>query len=176
MRTAMRGAVSASAFALALGCGGLVAPTEKPTEKPSEQSAEGGETLPAPTTKLRVLAGDLYRQYRGFKPHPHEGKRVVIQTHGSNCYGVRTSTGQHLVLEDSSKLFRRPRMVYVMRSTRGWKNGELSGDLYLEGTVRGAVDFDSKRWAKEWLKLTPNSMEDKFVLIEDAQLVAAPKD
>lgn len=172
----MRGVLFALALGLLVGCG-------KKEEADADAPGKGAEKvpdLPAATSKLRVGDFDLYEAYRpGAKDaYPHHGKRVVCRTFGSNIYGVIAS-GKNLILEGSENLFRRPRAVFVMRNDRGFKKGggEYAQDVYIEGTVQGLVAFDSRPWSKDWLKLTEGfSFKGQFLLIEDAVLVAPPKD
>ena len=49
-------------------------------------------------------------------------------------------------------------------------------DAVLQDRYEGLVEFDSKSWAKDWLKLTKEPrLGMRFNLVEDAVIVAPPK-
>jgi hypothetical protein len=172
----MRGVLLAVALGLAVGCAKKDEPTSGGGNAPVKD-AETPVALPAATSKLRVDSYDAYSPYayggEGAK-HQDEGKRIVFRVSGGE-YGVRAG-GKSLVLEGSSNLFKRPRAVYVLSSDAGFKKGDAARQPFIEGILRGAVEFSSKDWAKDWLKLTQDdAMKSRFVLIEDARFVSEPK-
>lgn len=145
-------------------------------EKPGKQN-DPSDGLPQSTAKLRADSMDVYSSYSFRDPppkHPHEGKRLLFKASGV-CHGAKVG-GKLLILEGSDNLFCRPRVVHVLKSDKGFHTGEYPGSPYIEGVLRGLVDYTSRDWAKDWLKLTPQEgLKDQFILIEDATLVSAPK-
>jgi hypothetical protein len=141
-------------------------------EKPKGQSV----SLPKSTAKLRADTMDVYSSYSFKDPapkHPNEGKRVLFKASGV-AHGVKTD-GLNLILEGSGNLVRRPRVVHHLKSDTGFHTGEYPGSPWIEGTLRGLVEYASKPWAKDWLKLTKeDGLGDRFIFVEDAILVADP--
>lgn len=167
---------------VAAGGGDAPKPAEKgKDEKPAGKGDEANGPLPESTAELRVAAQVLYDHYRyptgdEREKHPTEGQRAVIKTHSVECFGVQAGK-QYFILEGSEDLFRRPKIVYVLKNARGWEKGQMAlRDLFIEGVSRGPVEFTAKPWSKDWLKLTPQrKLPDKFLLVEDALIVAPPK-
>ncbi len=175
-------------LALVAGCGKLVSEPTPSVKGIPPETGSGASPLPTPTANLRVNASDLRSFYDNQvfeekpKKHQHEGKRAIIQAGWDfDLFGIQASNGQRMFLANTRKMFTRPSTVYILRAGSEFRKGERNGNsgAYLEGVIRGAVRFDSKPWAKDWLELAAQrtgATGEHFLLIEDAVLVAEPKD
>ncbi|VTR93203.1 unnamed protein product [Gemmata massiliana] len=108
----------------------------------------------------------------------HEGKRILTKLSGEWCYGIKMDK-YSLLLESTDPGFVRPRIVCDLKDDRGFKKGAVGYPpvVYVEGVLRGAINLNTQPWAADWLSMTPpTSMEDFFILIDDAILVMPPRE
>jgi hypothetical protein len=148
---------------LAVGCG-------KPAALPVP-------SVPAPTTEARTDNDSLYEHYWRkaplFERHPQEGKRIVIAVDRFFAVPESDAAGAPCILLHAYDSVKRPKVVLQMAGMDDVRLVMNGGTKYVEGTLRGAVEFSEHKPAAKWAQRAPHPlrMPDHFVLVEDCKAV-----
>jgi hypothetical protein len=148
------------AVLMAAGCG-------------SKEGAKGGDPPKAGKYETKLAATDLItHNVFGPKPHPAEGKRVLVLVSSNFSYMTKDGEGKPCLLFDSKGGFSRPLAVFRLTKDSIFADGKS-----LLGTDRVEADFaghvgESAKWFSPWAAMERRNSNGLIILFDNARIVS----